>query len=383
MQPVTPYRFSGPLGHCQVGTVWSAVDEKDMPLTVAVLGPAAARDQRWRDAFAATVRALAYPGPGQPQQVRADVAAEIPWAAYAVVGGAESGAERVFEALGFQVLEEDPKDDQPAEVAPMSPQPISPATIFPDPFDTGLPGDSGRRPFPQPVRHIMPSDPRRRRTGLWIGLAVLVLVLASGGTAFALVGGGGNPGPASSTTSPQAAAMPTALPASPGLEPPKPGAWPTRWPNYTATDVVRTLDLDGLGFPIKLPLTWQCTLAGRAAGYVKYNCGTPSGQTPQFGGEIVVRDCAQPCDEQRRTEMRQAEEAWSTQWIQSGPFSTYAEKILQVDGEQRHGLVVVAYFRSGGDGEINRQLVLRMTAPVTEAQQLRRVATYLRSTLLF
>lgn len=79
--------------------------------------------------------------------------------------------------------------------------------------------------------------------------------------------------------------------------------------------------------------------------------------------------------------MRTAEEAWGLRWVRSGPSSTYAEtSSLTVDGERRYGLVVVAYWRSG-DGDVDRQSVLRMTAPVTGANQLRRVADYLRDVL--
>lgn len=389
--PSTPYSFSGALGHCQVGSVWSAVDDLGRPLTVAVLDAAAAHDQRWRDAFTETVNALTQPGPDRPHYVRADVSAAVPWAAYAGVGGAGAGAERVFETLGFRVLAADPSSSAPAPASappdPISGLPMSPAGEPYSPAPYGLvPQQAVQDPFVSPVRRIVPSQPRRRRRGLWIGLAVLVVVvLAGGGTLFAVtdIGRSGPTPTASPGASQQPVALSTAPPASPGLEPPKPGAWPTKWPRFTATDSVRTLDLDGLGFPVKVPPTWQCTLAGRTAGFVKYNCGTPPGETPQFGGEIIVRDCPQPCDEKRRTEMRQAEEAWGAQWIRSGAFSTYAEAILQVDGEQRHGLVVVGYWRGGTDGQIDRQLVFRMTAPVKDAQKLRRVATYIRDTLVF
>lgn len=400
MQPVSPYSFSAPVGQCQVGTVWSAVDEMGRPLTVAVLDAAVARDQRWRDAFAATVDALMHPGVDGPQYVHSDVAAAVPWAAFSGTPSVDAGAERVFEALGMQVLPADPADPAapPAEAAePTSapPNPISGLPMSPsgeptpaDQYGLAYSPQSMDDPFSSPVRHIVPSEPRRSRTGLRMGLAVLVIAVLAGGGVFALTNlGGGNKGsaatPPTRASPQQLAALPTAPPASPGVEPPKSGSWPAKWPRLTPGDSVRTLNLDGLGFPVKVPPTWQCTLAGRAEGFVKYNCGTPPGETPQFGGELVVRDCAKPCAEERQTEMREAEEAWGAQWIRSGQFSTYAESILQVDGEQRHGLVVVAYWRGGTDGEIDHQLVFRMTAPVKEAQQLRRVATYLRDTLVF
>lgn len=405
MQPVSPYRLTAALGRCDVGSVWSAVDERGGPLTVAVLDAAVARDQRWRDAFAATVNALAQPGTERPRHVSADFSAAAPWAAYEGTGGEGPGAERVFEALGMPVhaapdaspapapapTGADPADPTSAPPDAVSAPPTSPAA---DPYEPAAPGSYDLvysspepDPFSSPVRHIVPSEPRRRRTGLWIGAAVLVaVVLAGGGTLLALTSLGGDDPPPSPTApggSPEPVALPTTPPVSPGVEPPAPGSWPVKWPRFTASDSVRTFNLDGLGFPVKVPLTWQCTLAGRAAALVKYTCGTPPGEKPEFGGDLTVRSCPQPCAQERQTELRQSEEAWGARWIRSGPSSTYAEAILQVDGEQRHGLVVVAFWRGGSDGQIDRQLVFRMTSPVREAQQLRRIATYLRDTLVF
>ena len=116
---------------------------------------------------------------------------------------------------------------------------------------------------------------------------------------------------------------------------------------------------------------------------MRYNCGTPPSEPTSFGGEIVVRDCAQPCDEKRQTELRKGEEAWGAQWIRCGPYSTCGEAQIQADGEQRHALVVVAYYRGGDTGEIDHQLVFRMTGPLSQASVLRKVATYLRDTLVF
>jgi hypothetical protein len=153
---------------------------------------------------------------------------------------------------------------------------------------------------------------------------------------------------------------------------------------FTATDRVRTLSgLDGLTFPVKVPLNWQCSSVERAEGLSRHQCGAPAGSGPELGGELIVRECPAPCDGPRQTAMRTAEEAWGLRWVRCGPSSTYAEtSSLDADGERRYGLVVVAYWR-GGDGDIDQQLVLRMTAPVTGANQLRRVANYLRDGLIF
>ncbi|MEU5907833.1 hypothetical protein ABZ780_26090 [Micromonospora sp. NPDC047467] len=282
-----------------------------------------------------------------------------------------------------------------------SPQPVSGAPTSPSTPDlfTGVPTDASGSPIAQtrpvvppadpfvaPVRRIKPSEPRPRRTGLWVGAGALVLVVLAAAGGLVIWGGSDDPvtpqtAPTTSILSP---AIPTTPPQSPGIEPPKPGAWPTQWPRFTERDTVRTLtDLDGLGFPVKMPTNWQCTLAARAEGIVKYECGITASGNQALGGEVIVRECPQPCTDQWQNAMRSVEEAWGAQWIRSGLYASYAEQIIEVDGAQRHGLVVVAYFRSGQDGAVNRQLVIRMTSPVPEAYQLRRFASYLRDVVVF
>ncbi|MFF5177731.1 hypothetical protein ACFY2Q_06850 [Micromonospora sp. NPDC000316] len=286
-----------------------------------------------------------------------------------------------------------PVSGQPVSTSPqpVSGVPTSPST--PDFTDaSGSPIAQTRPvvppadPFVAPVRRIKPSEPRPRRTGLWVGAGALVLVLLAAAGGLAIWRGSDDPAtpqtaPSTSVLSPP---IPTTPPQSPGIEPPKPGAWPTQWPRFTERDTVRTLtDLDGLGFPVKMPTNWQCTLAARAEGIVKYECGTTASGNEAVGGEVIVRECPQPCTDQWQNAMRSVEEAWGAQWIRSGLYASYAEQIIEVDGVQRHGLVVVAYFRSGQDGAINRQLVIRMTSPVPEAYQLRRFASYLRDVVVF
>jgi hypothetical protein len=211
----------------------------------------------------------------------------------------------------------------------------------------------------------------------------VVVALAAGSGVYAWQQSDGKPTSAPSS-SPEPVAMPTASPLNPGIEPPKDGTWPAKWPKFSATDAVRTFpDLDGLGFTLKVPPQWECKLGGRAAGYVKYNCGQSAGSDLEIGGELVVRECPQPCNADRQTTMRSAEEAWGVQWARGGQFATWGESsTLQIDGQRRHGLVVVAFFRGGGE-QIDRELVLRMTAPVDQSQPLRRVANYLHDTLIF
>jgi hypothetical protein len=228
-------------------------------------------------------------------------------------------------------------------------------------------------------------QPHRRGTGLWVWIAGLVLVVLIGGVVFALPGPGGI---GTSESTPTTSSLPPVAfpvtPLSPGLEPPKPGVWPAQWPKFTDRDDVRTLtDLGGLGFPVKVPQNWRCIPGGRAEGFAKYYCGDSPGKATEVGGELIVRDCPKPCTEEQQATKRKAEEAWGVQWVRSGQFSVYGETLLQMDGAQRHALVVVAYWSSGRQGAIDRQLVLRMTAPVDQSYQLRRFANYLRDTVIF
>lgn len=226
---------------------------------------------------------------------------------------------------------------------------------------------------PQPAPSATTS--LKRRTGLWVGAAALVLVLiAGGGTAFALLSSGDDPSPSPTTAPPTASAM------FPGIEPPKAGAWPAQWPKFAPSDQVRTFDdLEGLGFPVKVPESWDCARGIRTEGFVRYLCGMPPGENPRIGGELIVRNCPSPCGPETQTAMRRSEEAWGLQWVQPSESATFAE----VGGAQRYALVVVAYWRSGASGDLDRQLVLRMTSPLESANELHKVVNELRGTLKF
>jgi hypothetical protein len=461
MQPDGTYQLIEALGSCQVGTVWSAVDAQGRSLTVAVLDPAAAADQRWRDAFASSANAFVSGEASGPRVLSVDFTASAPWVACAVGDG--PGAEQIFIALGMSyhaapsadgldatspaggaesfaqpdtpappadgsLLEpptvafgpfSPPPIPAPSEPAPVSaapspdsapPAPVSgapqspvagpqPPTFDPQPPVSGAPQWTGwslpaADDAPQQVSpsygpgypSLESTDFRRprRRTGLWIGIAVAVVVaLAAGGGIYAWQAGGGTPN-ATNSSSPQPVSLPTGTPVSPGVEPPKADGWPAQWPKYTPKDPVRTYnDLKGLGFPLKVPSDWECLLGASANGYVKYNCGVSPGDKPTIGGEVIVRGCPQPCDVVQQQTMRQAEEAWGVPWHQAGPFAVWGEGQPDVDGEKRHALVVVAFFRGGGSDQVDSQLVLRMTGPIDQAYQLRRVANYLRDTLVF
>jgi hypothetical protein len=97
---------------------------------------------------------------------------------------------------------------------------------------------------------------------------------------------------------------------------------------------------------------------------------------------LIVRTCPQPCTGDQRRAMRSAEVAWGLQWIRAGEMTTYAETTnLEVDDAQRYALVLVGYWRSGGQDEVDRQVVLRMIGPPDDASQIQRVANYLRDIL--
>ncbi|MFJ8686751.1 hypothetical protein [Micromonospora wenchangensis] len=81
MQPVVPFQLIAKLGACQIGGVWSAVDENEHSLVVAVLDAGVAGEPRWRDAFAATTNAIAQSASAGPTYVGADFSAATPWVA--------------------------------------------------------------------------------------------------------------------------------------------------------------------------------------------------------------------------------------------------------------------------------------------------------------
>ena len=88
------------------------------------------------------------------------------------------------------------------------------------------------------------------------------------------------------------------------------------------------------------------------------------------------------CDEAHRDELRTVEDAWGAQWRFAGPNATLAET-LTLDERDRYGLVVVGYWASTPGSAIDRQLVLRMTAPPNWIDDIRRVANGVRGAVKF
>jgi hypothetical protein len=212
------------------------------------------------------------------------------------------------------------------------------------------------------------------------------LVLVGGAGAFVWIGRGdtteptANPSPTGVVPSGASSWSPSARPQQPGIEPPRPGDWP-KWQVFSRSDAVRTLNPDGLGFEFVAPADWTCTPGGSTEGQVKYNCGASIGDNAEVGGELIVRNCPE-CGEEQRDALRKAEEAWGLQWRSGGPYVVLAETV-KLNGANKYGIVVVAFWRSEPDGAIDRQLVLRMTAPEDWIDVIRRVVNSIRDNAEF
>jgi hypothetical protein len=424
MHTVGPYSLVETLGACEVGEVWSAVDAAGKRFTLAILSAAAAGDQRWRDAFAATAYALSHALDDGLPVTGADFAADAPWVACADEPGL--GAAQVFLALGLQYRPADASQAEPTEVAltqparaqaasvqavPVQAVPVQavpaqavptqavPVRAAPVVMRAEMPAAAPSNTVPRntvpsntvpsttvprntmPLESVppkgMPSQ-RHQRVGPWL-VAVAMAGLIVGVAAGLIVGfrwHGVAPAVAATATpdGPVDLRLPTAPPTKPGVEPPKRGGWPTQWPKFSSTDRTRNMrDLAGVGFAFQVPEKWDCVQRELTSGYVMYACGDGS----EIGGDLIVRRCPQPCNDDRRIAMRRSEEAWNLSWIRSGSFATWAES-SQVDGTARYGLVYLGYWRSVPEDGLDRQVVFRMTSPVDRADELRKVANSIR-----
>jgi hypothetical protein len=225
----------------------------------------------------------------------------------------------------------------------------------------------------------------RRRTWLWVTVVVLVVLLggAGGFAGWRALGRPGTVHSAPSTVAPNSSqpVVPTP-PLRPGLEPPRPGTWPQRWPKFGSTDKVSTLSLDGLGFKLIVSVSWRCVLKDSGNGYVRYNCGADISNNQRIGGEVIQRDCPQPCDEQQQTTMRATEEAWGQQWREAGQNVTIAET-AKLNGEPFYALALIGYWHSASGGPLDRQVVVRMTGPATWVDDIRKFANGVRDSVVF
>jgi hypothetical protein len=433
MQPGSPVQLLETLGSCQVGKVWSAVDAQGRAVTVAVLDESVAADQHWRRFFASTANALR-DRDGRPSFLHADFSAPAPWVAYAADG---PRAEQVFVALGMEYRpasspapsgESSPIEPpwaklavgEPTQALPISTGGGTPANAAPKPdagaeappetvqptSGAGMPVSTppASAPVSPPSAPDTPSSwspphstnyppltpaapPRRRRTGLWIGVAAgVVVVLGAVAGIFVWQSGGDTPtagGPTASASptvsrSPEPVAFPTGVPKSPGVEPPKPGSWPAE-PQFGDADRTKVESPVGFGFTFKVPESWACDARQRGPGFSRYVCGISRPGAPEVGGEIIVRNCPAPCGDEVQAAYRRAEEAWGLPWVQAGN-ATFAET-AKLDGKPRYGLVVIGWWRSNPEDVIDRQIVIRMTAEGAQVGDVRKVVNGLRTTL--
>ncbi|MFI5916318.1 hypothetical protein [Dactylosporangium sp. NPDC051541] len=260
-------------------------------------------------------------------------------------------------------------------------QPERPVSAQPQrqPWDDQGPSAFGdESPYP-PLGDVNAPRPRGRMWAVIAAVAVLV-VLVGGGTVLWLTvfkDGGTTPVAQPST---QSSAQPslsppmvaTPSPGQPGLEPPRVGDWP-KWPVFDAGTNPKPKALNGTGLTIAVPSYWICTQAGAAEGTTRYTCGATNSKGDEVGGEIIVRTCAAPCDAEGRDRMRKVEEAWGQQWRYAGD-SAFLAETKTVNGGDRYGLVVVAFWPSTAGGAVDREVVLRMTAPGTWTDEIRKVA---------
>lgn len=382
MQTAGQYRLQQALSTCEVGDVWSGVGAGGESVTVAVLNELASADDRWRGAFAAAADALANATADRLPIVGTDYQGPRPWVACAPERG--GGAAQIFEVLGQRLV--------PVVVAPPEPEPEPAPAPEPAPSTTDPEPDNDRTlPLTAPPPRTQDIDPpttplrfppskpaaKPRRAGLLVALAAVAgLLVGAGGTAAGMsLSDDGTPAPIASTTpAPTDEQLLLATPTAPGIEPPVGGGWPPSWPTFGSTESTKPMKgLEGVGFDFRVPPTWNCDQVAKAAAAVHYRCGQPS----TGGGDLTVRTCETPCTEERRTALRQREEAWGLQWTRSGPFATWAET-SEIDGKPMYGLVYVAFWRSTPEGQIDRQLVLRLTAPPAAGDQLKKVVNSIR-----
>jgi hypothetical protein len=407
MQTVGPYRIVHTLGTCPVGAVLSAVDNADNQVTVAMLTGAAVGDPGWRRAFAATATALAQSR--QVPLIAADYSGPVPWVASAARDGSVLG--QVFTAVGmdYQPTTE-PSQSAATEPSPREQEPRSmtePTQASEEPTHRVSVGRATGQPAWQPPRDPRPAastthenplarspqtlppfgsgrpePPRRRRTGLVIGLMVLVIALLIGaGLAIVVWPDDGEPqGQQSNSPTPAEPTLPP--PSLPGIEPPQSGDWPADWPAFgpgEPSSQMEGLLGDDIEYSFLVPAGWDCPSVAREGTFAQYSCG-PDGDATEVGGDLIIRLCPDPCDAPRRDAMRAEVDAWGLQWVSDTSFRTWAES-EEIDGGERYGLVLVAYYRTRPEGRIDRQLVLRMAGPVDQADALRKIANSVRDAI--
>lgn len=258
------------------------------------------------------------------------------------------------------------------------------ATVPPQPM-AGMPSPTvpAASPYDPYAADLAYSGRSRRRTWLVVGLVLIGLIVLGGGggaVAFTLLPDDSKAEPPLSA-SPSAAVTATApaAVAQPGVEPPLEGEWPADWPTFEEGEATPIANLAGVGFSFEVPEGWSCTPVATTDEVAHYTCG-PGGRNDLLGGDLIVRACPDPCDAERRVELRRAEEAWGLQWVRDSGYRSWAETD-EIDDEPRYGLVLVGYWRTTPEGRIDRQVVFRMTASVEQADEIRMVGGSVRGAI--
>jgi hypothetical protein len=138
--------------------------------------------------------------------------------------------------------------------------------------------------------------------------------------------------------------------------------------------------LAGVGFPVAMPLGWQCSKGEQTATEVHWHCGGRASGV-QAGGDLIVRKCSIPCDPARKITMRRKENAWGLRWIRVDGHTTFAESTSLRGAPGRYGLVLVRYWHGSAGGPLDHQLVLRMTAPAGHEAELREIAAGVKAAI--
>ncbi|AEV82502.1 translation initiation factor IF-2 [Actinoplanes sp. SE50] len=321
----------------------------------------------------------ATPGPAQPMSAQPGPERPIP--AFPVATQPVSA-----QPVSAQPVSAHPVSDHPVSGHPVSAQPVSSHPVSGHPT-SGLPA------FSHPISAVPVSGsgqayqqigrpPRPDRLLLLIVGLVCLLLGGAAGAAVVSLQRDGKPRPAASdapvTYTDAQLLLPATPPVAPGLTPEPDGEWPKSWPTFgSKATVKRVTDLDGVGFDFKVPDGWTCELAEKAAAAVHYRCGAFQGPTLTAGGDLYVRTCAAVCDDKARQALRQREEAWGLRWTSGTSLRSWAETDT-IDGKPQYGLVYVGFWRTTPEDVLNREVVLRMTAPPAAKKDVKRVADNIR-----
>jgi hypothetical protein len=421
MTVIGPYRLLRTLGGCEAGQVWSAYAADGTSVTVAMIDPGRAADPRWLNGLMSGVDGLVRSG--ALSIVGADLSPPTPWVACAWDEGI--GAGRLFTAGGLPYQSAAPGNPvyppEPVPVAhlaaptngmspvetvqalgraaipadaptnelrpqatppftppfhvptapPMSP-PISPAPFSPP---AGQPMPPARPASPAAPTRPPSAPPRRRRRGrgILVTLVILLLLAGAGTAAVWRFGLPAIPGLGAQSTPTVTTAAPVVAPKGPGVEPPAAGdLLPVAWATFGDREQTQPMSPGGVGFTFRAPQTWKCNQSQGGPTGVVFTCGSGTGASA-IGGDLAVHPCLEGCDTAVREKMRKSEDAWALQWTSAGPYVTWAQTSA-LPAPAQYGLILIGYWRSDPNGPLNRQTVLRLTAPQANAAEIQKVA---------